>query len=305
MSSNPTTSTSQYSCDSNISTSTVDFDEEPFETFKDKVLKLCRNELDMPKGSVKVERLTGGTYNRVVNLQSPDKDWILRIPRLFHGNPSMFHDIGPLELLQDHPGIPVPKVLCFDHTDCNSLELAYMVQERVPGQCLVHTYRDLSHQTKCAIAKDLGHAFSEMHQIRNQFAGKLFWTEEIMRVQPLNPSHRDFYLPRHVARASESTEQFILELLHDRLEIATERLPDKDAAWKVKSLNKLIPIVKEMGRMGIWDTAYSYCFCHLDLEPRNVMADEKGITAILDWDSAMFAPFMLSCQPPHVDMVVA
>ncbi|KAJ5740237.1 hypothetical protein N7493_000109 [Penicillium malachiteum] len=298
MTSNPTISTSPHSCESFDSTSTAQFDEEPFETFKDKVLALCHNELYIPEGSVEVERLPGGTFNRIVGLKFPDSERILRIPRLFHGDTSIFHDLGPLELLRDHPGIPVPKVLSSDHTDLNSLGQAYMVQERVPGQCLTQTYCGLPHQTKCAIAKQLGRAFSEMHQIRNQFAGRPFWDEDVMRVQLLTPSNMNFFLLRQIARARETTEQIILEILRDRLGIATEDLQDEEAAWQVESLNKLIAITKKMGKMGVWDTAYSYCLSHGDLEPRNVMADEKGITAILDWDSAIFAPFMVSCRPP-------
>ncbi|KAJ5629437.1 hypothetical protein N7528_003094 [Penicillium herquei] len=298
MTSNPTTTTAPHTCESRSSTSAAQFDEEPFETFKDKVLELCHKELYLPKGSVEVERLPGGTFNRIVGLKFPDCDRILRIPRLFHGYSSIFYDLGPLELLRDHPGIPVPKVLSFDHTDYNSLKQAYMIQERVPGQCLTQTYCSLPHQTKCTIAKQLGRAFSEMHQIRNRFAGRLLWDGDVMRVQPLTPSNMDFFLPRQVSRARESTEQFILEILRDRIEIATGDLPDKEAAWQVKSLNRLIAITKKMGRIGAWDTAYSYCLCHGDLEPRNVMADEKGITAILDWDTAMFVPLMVSCKPP-------
>ena len=45
------------------------------------------------------------------------------------------------------------------------------------------------------------------------------------------------------------------------------------------------------------------CICHLDLLPRNIMADVKpdgslSITGILDWDSAVFAPRFVGCAPP-------
>ena len=45
------------------------------------------------------------------------------------------------------------------------------------------------------------------------------------------------------------------------------------------------------------------CICHLDLMPRNIMvetpnATSANISGILDWDSAVFAPFFVSCNPP-------
>ena len=44
--------------------------------------------------------------------------------------------------------------------------------------------------------------------------------------------------------------------------------------------------------------------CHLDLRSRNIMVraqpdDQIKITGILDWDSAVFAPFWVGCAPPH------
>lgn len=51
----------------------------------------------------------------------------------------------------------------------------------------------------------------------------------------------------------------------------------------------------EMDQAGVWDTECDYCLCHRDLEPRNILVGEQGITGILDWDSALFGPAVLSC----------
>lgn len=58
-----------------------------------------------------------------------------------------------------------------------------------------------------------------------------------------------------------------------------------------------------MSALGVLD-GNDYCLCHLDLEPRNILVSApsptqpQAITGILDWDSALFAPPLMSCSPP-------
>lgn len=64
----------------------------------------------------------------------------------------------------------------------------------------------------------------------------------------------------------------------------------------------LVSVALQMDRMGFLGDD-TYCLCHLDLNhaPRNIMVDSQqdGTTAaILDWDSAIFAPKFVSCTPP-------
>jgi aminoglycoside phosphotransferase (APT) family kinase protein len=68
--------------------------------------------------------------------------------------------------------------------------------------------------------------------------------------------------------------------------------------YKIELFEKLTTVAREMEQAGVWDTAYSFCLCHRDLEPRSILVGEQGITGILDWDSALFGPLLLSCRPP-------
>jgi hypothetical protein len=61
-------------------------------------------------------------------------------------------------------------------------------------------------------------------------------------------------------------------------------------------------MASEMDALGVLDENY-YCLCHLDLETRNILAtapsltQPQAITDILDWDSTLFAPPLMSCSP--------
>lgn len=59
-----------------------------------------------------------------------------------------------------------------------------------------------------------------------------------------------------------------------------------------------------MDAAGLFGDNVFFSLCHLDLAPRNVMADinetsnSLQITGVLDWDSAVFGPNFMLCEPP-------
>ena len=59
-----------------------------------------------------------------------------------------------------------------------------------------------------------------------------------------------------------------------------------------------------MDAAGLFGDDVFFTLCHLDLAPRNIMADidrtsnALRITGVLDWDSAVFAPNFMNCEPP-------
>ena len=67
--------------------------------------------------------------------------------------------------------------------------------------------------------------------------------------------------------------------------------------WK-----NLWPIVEKLNELGIFEDN-NYYLTHMDFEPRNVMVDivddsTARLSAILDWDEAVFAPAFVNCKPP-------
>ena len=271
--------------------STLLYGHEPLETLQHRVVDLCRTVLD--KGSPTIERIHGGGFNRVIGLRLPGCDYILRIAR--YNDASMSHDVAPLKLLQHYPEIPTPGLITFDIGQDNAIGRPYMILERIPGKLLLYEYPNLPHKTKCAIARDLGRVFYTMHGIQNGAAGRLVWKENSLRLEPLDPAQGES--PLNISRA-EPTLEMILAVLRSKLQINIKINRERDMIYLIMFFEKLTEIAKEMGEAGVWDTALIYCLCHRDLEPRNIIVSEQGIAGILDWDSALFGPLLLSCCPP-------
>lgn len=286
MSAKSTSATSQRS------SSTLLYGHEPLETLQHRVVDLCHTVLD--KGSPTIEKIRGGGFNRVIGLQLPGRDYILRIPRYNYA--SVSHDMAPLKLLQHHLEIPTPTLITFDIGRDNAIGRPYMILERIPGKLLLYEYPDLPHKTKCTIARDLGRIIYTMHGIQNGAAGRLVWRENSLRIDPLDPAWKE--IPLNDGSADESTLDMILAVLRSKLQIALKSDRERDMTYLMIFFEKLVTIAKEMEQAGVWDKAYTYCLCHRDLEPRNIIVDEQGITGILDWDDALFGPLLMSCVSP-------
>ncbi|TAQ90605.1 hypothetical protein B7494_g1058 [Chlorociboria aeruginascens] len=90
-------------------------------------------------------------------------------------------------------------------------------------------------------------------------------------------------------------------ILEHKRELAIAEGPNQ--SFRVSFFNSFIITASEMSALGVWDENY-YCLCHLDLEPRNILASPpaptqpQAITGILDWDRAIFGPSLMSCSPP-------
>ncbi|KAJ6032750.1 hypothetical protein N7540_003482 [Penicillium herquei] len=286
MSENSTSSVSSVTS----STSTVYNSQEPFDSFQHRVTELCRTVLGAE--GLEVERLKGGAFNQIVLLRLPGREYVLRVPRW--PDISIAHDVAPLELLLSYEEIPAPAVVTFDMGSENALGRPYMIQQRIPGRQLLYEYPSLPHQTKCAVARDLGRVFSTMHSIRSEAAGRLIWNEERIWLETWDPKRGVVALTDVAGGGAEEGTEWILRVLQSR---HTEAVEGK-MGYRIEFFEKLITIAKGMGRMGVWQMGNACCLCHRDLEPRNILVGQGGITGILDWDSAVFGPLLSSCSPP-------
>ena len=65
----------------------------------------------------------------------------------------------------------------------------------------------------------------------------------------------------------------------------------------------LINVVREMDDLGVF-ADQTHSLCHVDLHSGNIMVDidpvdgSVKITAVIDWDEAIFAPEFVNCRPP-------
>ncbi|KAL4946725.1 kinase-like domain-containing protein [Aspergillus oleicola] len=287
--------------------STVIYDHEPFEIFKARVLKLAQTVLNPANGEISIERMHGGGFNRIIGVSVTSDNgpatgqYVLRVSRFEAA--SLERDLAPLQLLRQQSEIHVPDVVAFDTTTRNALENPYMIQRRIPGSSLFPNYPNLPHDMKCAIATELGKVYSEMHSIKSVTAGRLTLSpsQESLMIQPFGDTSTDLLVPYENGPAAKTTSELLCLLLTCWKEQAAAEGPNQSV--RISFFDQFLTTASEMNALGILNED-SYCLCHLDLEPRNILVmppssnQPQAITGILDWDSAIFAPPFMSCSPP-------
>ncbi|KAI1781120.1 hypothetical protein F4818DRAFT_28661 [Hypoxylon cercidicola] len=291
--------------------STVLYGHEPFDTFQSRVLDFALHKIwpDADPDEINVEWMAGGSYNRVIGIsrqpvEQPDLhvQYIVRIPRF--GYMKVDNQVATLRLLRQRGRIPAPVVICFDQTDDNELGSQYMVQNRVPGFALASVYPRLVHEERCRVARDLGRVYYEMLATYSDAPGAL--------VLPINHTGKLELLPWQRPAVPWTREyndspvpQDIYELLVDifvaRKNLDRRRWPEATA--RPRLMDQFCNMASELSEGG-WLTNCYVSLAHLDLEPRNIIVDLTSITepsiisAVVDWDSAVFAPQFMCCKPP-------
>lgn len=293
--------------ESQSDSSTLVYDHEPFETFQARALKLCQTVLPPADGKISIERMHGGGFNRIIGVSVvSDEDpvvgqYILRVPRFEAAQ--LDCDLAPLQLLRQRSQIPIPDIVAFDTTMHNALENPYMIQTRIPGSSLFPAYPDMPHEMKCAIAKELGNVYSEMHSLRSGTAGRLTLSpcQKSLMIQPFDNNSTDAMVPYEDGPAAQTNSDMLRAILAHKKEPTVAEGPNQK--FRASFFHKFLTTASEMSALGLLDENY-YCLCHLDLEPRNILAmapspsQAQTITGILDWDSALFVPPLMSCSPP-------
>ncbi|CAJ2513846.1 Uu.00g019650.m01.CDS01 [Anthostomella pinea] len=276
---------SSQETDTKSDSSTLVYSHEPFATFQQRVVDFARKHLwvDAAPGDIKVERLKGGSYNRVIGLarqaaDQPDKEvqYILRVPRL--DADTLDRDVATLRFLQRHTSISAPRVITFDETRQNELGLPYMIQNRIPGADLADIYSGLSHKGRCRVARELGSFYRQMLAIRSSMAGHFM----------LSVYHEDLEAPLYIT-PFEFNDRTL-----SRLEAT-----DPSGTWLQSHFCTMASELDEKG----WFSDVPNCLAHLDLEPRNIIfnsgaVEESSAVSVLDWDKAILGPMFMACAPP-------
>jgi len=319
--------------------STLVYDHEAFDTFRHRVADFALTLWDGAKASdFEVTRMSGGGFNRVIGItrtipkqqkslfsssfkrlwtfiangfikmrhdscQTVYLGYILRIPRFDAAQ--LDRDVAALRYVQKLGSIPVPDVVAFDETPNNKLGSPYMLQNRLPGTDLLHTFPGLDHDQKCRVAKELGQVFKAMLSKKCAVAGR-------------------FTLPKTVSSSEDDSDQISVEpLFQSELPIGDQvkhnlgtkemltRLFEKRKRgfedisnnFEAGYMTRFSAMAMELDVEG-WFANNEISMCHLDFEPRNILIDitkvapHPIISGILDWDSAALAPSFMSCKPP-------
>jgi len=288
-------------------TSTAVYDQEPFETFQARVLKLCQTVFgSLTSKETSVERLRGGGFNRIIGISiiakdcATPKEYILRIPRFDAAQ--IEQDLAPLRLLHGRGELAVPELITFDTTSENALGSPYMIQRRLPGSDLFSIFPTMPHETRCALAQELGQVFSTLHTIRSNVAGNLRLSPsgESLMIQPFHSTEASAASAYSNQPSTQTTADMLCAALEYKKELS--RANGSIDVLRADFFTSFITVAKEMSTLRILDQN-DYCLCHLDLEPRNILVHNSSaktpvISGILDWDSAIFGPLFMSCSPP-------
>ncbi|KAI0845750.1 hypothetical protein F5Y00DRAFT_162459 [Daldinia vernicosa] len=290
---------SEHSCSScnsdaeSVSSSVLYVEQEPFDTFKNRVLDLALHKIwpDATADEIIIERMLGGGFNRIIGLsrhtaQQPDNDvqYILRIPR--ERDEPLDSQVDTLRYLHERYNIPAPKVISFDHTDDNELNSRYMIQNRITGETLLSSYPSLTHEERCRVAWELGHVYSELLSTKSA-------TSTIL-VPPEEEDIRDPPIPQDIGK-------MLLDIFQSQKAAELEARPR--SIIRPELLDQFCKMTSGLAKDG-WFEDCHISLAHLDMEPRNILVNPTSdtelpiISAILDWDSAIFAPQFMCCTPP-------
>src|SRR5690554_6680067 len=143
-------------------TSTVEYSHLPFSELQE-LLPSLFSTLPLPAPTT-VTRLPGGQYNRVVGLTfpAPLSSALLRITRNADDPPPL----SPTTPLLPHLGpIPVPRIIAYDTTTNNPLNLPYLLQSILPGQRLDEVYDSLSTPLRCVVAEQMAALIGAIERI--------------------------------------------------------------------------------------------------------------------------------------------
>ena len=289
-----------------------------------------------------LEKMKGGGFNRVIGIDVTDsrnrtagtRQVVLRIPRF--NNARLDRDIAALRFVRNYTSIPVPEVVTYDLTKANPLDSPYIVQKRIQGYDLQanpgpNYYPNLTHNQKCAVAKELGRILHELQSVEHSSPGLIEATTDsqgsiirhldistlsFIEEEPDLNTELPFFQPHVYGVGQSATEApsvqpngfekstyYFLLVQFGRLRASQLRRDPAMIGW-VNDYARLVTMAKQMNDLDLLGDGKN-CLCHLDLNtaPRNIMAkirpDESlEITGILDWDSAIFAPRFAGCVPP-------
>lgn len=267
--------------------------------------------------AVLIERIGGGDYNRIIGLtlkqtwNEPERQLILRVPRdLAFSRPD--RDAALLQYISQRSSIPIPSVFAYDSTSNNALESPYVLQHRIPGSDLAQMWNLLNHTQKCTIARKIGDVVHTLLAMESPIAGIMEASDADQREPQIIPFELKNALGEiedepemsavYAIRPQNPTANLLQTQMHRWRGIeldSNDGEPDESAElW-----NSMLNTIREMNETGFFEPASMNCLCHVDLQPRNIMAKilldgSADVTAILDWDEAVFAPKFVNCRPP-------
>jgi hypothetical protein len=183
-------------------TSTVEHDQEPFETFQHKIRDLILQLYpQVCSEAIEIQRITGGSFNRIIGVRFPNaygrqqhnflyklrkllairgnfnrtpivsfEDLIVRIPR--DSTVGLKYQVATLKYVETRIGYPVPQVIAFQPSpDKNPLAQGYMIQRRLAGQPLHQIWNNLTFGQKKSAVRQITQILINLNKVMNDSPG--------------------------------------------------------------------------------------------------------------------------------------
>ncbi|KAI4127973.1 MAG: hypothetical protein LQ338_002939 [Usnochroma carphineum] len=307
-------SSSTHSTNSDVSnvseSSTVLYSQVPFDEYVPTVRKLCQKLWPSTAGDYDIERLKGGSYNRIIAITTPSstgdagRSYILRVPRFDEGQQE--RELAIHRYVREHTSIPLANIVFSDPTSGNPLGSPYVVQTRLSGTNLVLAYRSLTYEQQKAVLQDFAKILLALQAVKNRNWGIVEATaeEDGNRIYSVCRFDITSNLIEDVDDVDPSSDPSVLNMLLTQFKrwLAYALQLDPDDILSKDYYAQLSKIAREMDEAGLFEDN-SFYLTHLDLEPRNMLVEigaenAASISGVLDWDSAVFAPIFASCKPP-------
>ena len=266
-----------------------------------------------------VKRLRGGDLNHITSialpssLQKPQNDLILRVPRW--DQKRLDREVATLEFLRRKTSIPLPETVATDFSSNNALEKPYVLQCQVPGSDLDSVWKELSHPQRCTIAADLGRVVRTLLSLESPVSGLIEAASTVIghktqfNIVPIEieDDNLDEGEPKPdpivdpAARRSPQATLDVFQSLFAQHRAAVLAANHGENDHEVELWDNMLSVVCQMDNIGLFKSKLN-CLCHVDFHSGNIMVDITGddaiqITAILDWDEAIFAPKFMNCRP--------
>lgn len=301
------------------STSTYQYQQEPFETYQFKAAQLCR---DIGFGTPStVQRMEGGSYNRVVGVDfASGQSAILRIPRDEDILPEEINDqVAIHHFLSQFEFLHSPAILAYDTTKDNALGSPYVLQRRLQGKTVYDNYYHLPIPERCQVASQVAETLIKMRTITLENPGRLVGSRSSSSPQHIVDSvehgieitgFRDTPISDLPPLKGQPLASLLIQILEARKAKKGEDFYGTPGAKREEDmLNRLQEIASEMESEGLIreDDVQNYLW-HWDLSASNMLMQrdtEDGspagrwvITGVIDWDDAKSVPLVLTSTPP-------
>jgi hypothetical protein len=266
--------------------STMEYEQEPFETYQHKVTQLCR---DIGYGAPsEIERMKGGGYNRVIGLTLPSgqkHDYVLRIPRSALDEVEMGEikdQVAVTLYLSRYDFLHVPVIAAFDTTVNNVLECQYVLQERIDGIAAQDIFYTLPLPEKLQIARDVAEMLLLLESVTLERPGRLVGTGDLPDRSTVTPTSANEikiagYRNNPIEDLPTMEKQPLVSLITRLLEIRKQ----KNLGWDemVERCERLQTIAKKMEAAGLMRaTDSNSVLWHWDLSAANVMIHRANTT---------------------------